>query len=97
MIRKVESEAFAYQMAEIYNSANELYPEGERYPADADVFYKQIEVDENYVYEKDGKMVGFMSYHKHEQYYELTSLYIHVDYQKNGIGQNYKGVSRNKC
>lgn len=88
MIRKVESEDFAYQMAEIYNSANELYPEDERYPADADIFYKQIERDKNYVYEKNGKIVGFMSYHKYEQYYELTSLYIHLEYQKKGIGED---------
>ncbi len=87
MIRKVEGKDFACKMAEIYNSANELYPEDERYPVDADIFHKQIERDENYVYEKNGKFVGFMSYHKHEQYYELTSLYIHLEYQKNGIGE----------
>lgn len=87
MIRKVESTDFACKMAEIYNSTNQLYPENERYPLGEDVFCKQIEDDENYVYEVDSELVGFMSYHKHEKYYKLTSLYIHMAYQRKGIGE----------
>ena len=86
MIQRIESDYYTQKLAEVYNSANELFPENERYPADASVFSEQIKNDANFVCEKNGDLIGFMSFRKHEDYYILTSLYVHFEHQRHGIG-----------
>lgn len=86
-IIKIEGNEYATTFANIYNCANELYPVNERHPADGAVFHKQLQEDENYIYVIEQETVGFMSYHKYEQYFELTSLYVTFSKQKQGIGE----------
>lgn len=87
MIKKVHGIEYATRFADIYNSANELYPENERYLVDETTFYSQLELNENYIYEENGEFIGFISYQKYEKFYQLTSLYIRITKQKQGVGK----------
>lgn len=86
MIIPVKEYGYADDFASIFNSANTLFPENERCDADGKVFYNQLKEDDNFLYMNENEICGFMSYHKFEEYYELTSLYIKREKQGIRIG-----------
>lgn len=86
MIIPVKENKYAFEFAAIYNSANTLFQESERCDADEKVFYKQLREDYNFIYMSEDEICGFMSYHRYEEYYELTSLYIKRECQGRKIG-----------
>lgn len=73
---------------DIYNSAIGLFDDTMRGNATTDTFIPQFEHDENMIeIQDDGEGTAFMSYHRHETCYELTSLYVKREYQRRGGGQ----------
>lgn len=87
MIQRIAQEYDINDFITIYNSANELYPENWRYPADSETFKPQLKRDENYMAaDDDGRKIAFFSYYKHPSFYELTSLYVMHDIQRSGLG-----------
>lgn len=103
MIIQADKESYIKDMAEIYNSANLLFSEKERgVAATPDLFWRQWEQDENYLYvDEKNEVKGFMSYKEYGTYYELTSLYIRLECQKEGIGSKlleyFEKQSSGKC
>lgn len=87
MIIQVNEPEYANIFATIYNSANTLFDDSERYDASGEIFIKQLKDDTNFIYlDEEQKIRGFMSFHKIDRYYELTSLYVERKYQKEKIG-----------
>lgn len=74
--------------ADIYNSANTLFPEQERGTALPDVFEHQLREDENVIeVREEGKVCGFASYHRYGEHAVLTSLYVRREEMGRGIGR----------
>lgn len=86
MIIQVNEDTYAEKFASVYNSANTLFREDERCDADGKLFYEQLHKDVNFVYFHKKELCGFLSYHRFEGYYELTSLYVKREHQKRKIG-----------
>lgn len=86
MIIPISGQGRAKDLAVIYNNANTLFPEEQRRDAEEAIFYRQLEEDQNYLYQEDDVICGFMSWHKFDKYAELTSLYVRRECQKAGIG-----------
>lgn len=76
MIRLVTGREYAKLFTDIYNSANTLFPESERADAGEEIFYRQLSEDCNFLYVIEGEACGFMSWHRCEGRYEVTSLYV---------------------
>lgn len=92
MIKKLENKdsKYAVEMAQIYNSANQLYPKEKRYVANEDIFLSQITNDQNFLYVQDenNRSIAFMSFNEQNGFfYELTSLYVEIESQRLGIGE----------
>ncbi len=87
MIKQIRGQEYADIFAAVYNSANTLFDNGGQYDANGEIFLPQLENDENLVYLTGEDIVGFLSFHRHEQYCELTSLYVRKEFQNQGIGE----------
>lgn len=99
MIIQADKESYIKDMADIYNSANLLFSEKERgAAATPDLFWRQWEQDENYLYvDEKNEVKGFMPYKEYETYCELTSLYIRLECQNEGIGARLLLYFEEKC
>ncbi len=75
-------------IVDIYNSAIHLFDENARATATIETFLPQLTQDSNVIDLRDGDVArAFMSYCWQGDYYQLTSLYVKKEYQKQGIGQ----------
>ena len=88
MIIQVDTPEYADIFAAVYNSANTLFENSEQYDATGKIFLPQLKADENFIYSDGDEVAGFMSFHCHEQYCELTSLYVKREFQNHGIGES---------
>lgn len=86
MIKQIRGQEYADIFAAVYNSANTLFENSGQYDAAGEIFLPQLENDENLVCLNGEDIVGFLSFHRHEQYCELTSLYVRKEFQNQGIG-----------
>ena len=81
MIIQVDTPEYADTFAAIYNSANTLFDNCEQYEATGEIFLPQLKNDENFICLYRQEVAGFMSFHCHGRYNELTSLYVIRDFQ----------------
>lgn len=86
MIKSADDCKYSGVFAEIYNSANTLFPPNARCDAGKEIFYRQLTEDHNFVYVSDNNICGFASYRRFANDYEITSLYVKRDCQRMKIG-----------
>lgn len=88
MIKRVRDLESCGLLAEIYNSAIMLFPKNERADITADAFCQQMKDDVNYIYfDETEKAKAFFSYKAYsDNVYEITSLYVSRDSQREGVG-----------